>query len=105
MIHLVFFTFHADSRSDLHCSKTSSFVHQHLVSSVGNDTKSDVGSLSFFSSNLHRESAETQEPNTCRVTVKPMSSAPTLGHGSSVRNTTGYYRPANRADEISSVEL
>ncbi|KAM1182282.1 hypothetical protein ACFX19_000796 [Malus domestica] len=94
-----------NSRSDLHCSKTSSFVHQHLAPFVGNDTKSYVGSLSSFSSNLHRESVKTQEPNTCRVTAKPMSSAPAPGHGSSVGNTTGYYRPANRADEINPVEL
>ncbi|RXH89991.1 hypothetical protein DVH24_032348, partial [Malus domestica] len=40
------------SRSDLRCSKTSGFVHQHLAPSVGNDTKNYVGSLSFFSSNL-----------------------------------------------------
>ncbi|KAM1038027.1 hypothetical protein ACFX13_033489 [Malus domestica] len=33
-----------------------------------------------------------------------MSSAPIPGHGSSVGNTTGYYRLANRADEISPKE-
>ncbi|RXH98404.1 hypothetical protein DVH24_010729 [Malus domestica] len=50
----------ADSQSNLHCSKTSGFVHQHLAPSVGNGTKSYVGSLSFF--HLHHESAKTQEP-------------------------------------------
>ncbi|KAM0967044.1 hypothetical protein EV1_022529 [Malus domestica] len=42
MIHLVLFTFLADSRSDLRCSKTSNFVHQHLAPSVGINTKSYV---------------------------------------------------------------
>ncbi|RXH97223.1 hypothetical protein DVH24_035891 [Malus domestica] len=40
----------------------SGFVHQHLALSVGIDTKSYVGSLSFFSSH-HRESTETQHPH------------------------------------------
>ncbi|KAM1873234.1 hypothetical protein ACFX13_007093 [Malus domestica] len=44
--------------SDLCCSKTSGFVHQHLALSVGIDTKSCVGSLSFF--HLHRESEKSQ---------------------------------------------
>ncbi|KAM0975397.1 hypothetical protein ACFX13_018722 [Malus domestica] len=35
----------SDSRSDLRCSKTSSFVHQHLAPSVGNDTKSYVANV------------------------------------------------------------
>ncbi|KAM1815573.1 hypothetical protein ACFX12_000070 [Malus domestica] len=34
-----------------------------------------------------------------------MSSAPGPDHSSSVRNTTRYYRPTNRADEISPVEF
>ncbi|RXH71379.1 hypothetical protein DVH24_018734 [Malus domestica] len=38
----------------------SGFVHQHLAPSVENDTKSCVGSLSFF--HLHHESAKTQQP-------------------------------------------
>ncbi|RXH76607.1 hypothetical protein DVH24_019495, partial [Malus domestica] len=46
------------SQSDLRCSKASGFVHQHSASSVGTDTKSYVGSLSFF--HLRRESAEIQ---------------------------------------------
>ncbi|RXI00827.1 hypothetical protein DVH24_001061, partial [Malus domestica] len=33
--------------------RPSSFVHQHLAPSVGNDTKSYVGSLSFFHSISH----------------------------------------------------
>ncbi|KAM1425408.1 hypothetical protein COP1_017844 [Malus domestica] len=37
-----------DSRSDLRCSKTSGFVHQHLASSVGNDINNYVDSLSSF---------------------------------------------------------
>ncbi|RXH75316.1 hypothetical protein DVH24_030037, partial [Malus domestica] len=45
------------SRSDLCCSKTSDFVHQHLAQSVGNDTKNYVGSLSFF--HHHRESEKS----------------------------------------------
>ncbi|KAM1030157.1 hypothetical protein FF1_034038 [Malus domestica] len=39
----------SDSWSDLRCSKTSGFVHQHFAPSVGIDTKSCVGSFSFFS--------------------------------------------------------
>ncbi|RXH79949.1 hypothetical protein DVH24_041096 [Malus domestica] len=46
----------SNSRPDLRCSKTSGFVHQHLVPSVGIDMKSCVGFLSFF--HLHRESAK-----------------------------------------------
>ncbi|RXH75272.1 hypothetical protein DVH24_029993 [Malus domestica] len=49
----------------------SGFVHQHLVPSVGIDTKSYVGSLSFFHlttvkphHNIHRESAKNpRKPN------------------------------------------
>ncbi|KAM1419758.1 hypothetical protein ACFXTO_023271 [Malus domestica] len=37
--------------------RPSGFVHQHLAPSVGNDTKSYVGSLSNF--HLHRESAKS----------------------------------------------
>ncbi|RXH94165.1 hypothetical protein DVH24_023849 [Malus domestica] len=37
-----------NSRLDLHCSKTSGFVHQHLAPSVGNDMKRYIGSLSIF---------------------------------------------------------
>ncbi|KAM1267748.1 hypothetical protein ACFX2G_000122 [Malus domestica] len=77
----MFNSFTWNSRSDLRCSKTFGFVHQHLAPSVGIDTKSYV------------------------VTAKSMSSAPGPGHSSSVRNTTGYYRPTNRADEISPVEF
>ncbi|RXH71621.1 hypothetical protein DVH24_025122 [Malus domestica] len=39
----------------------SDFVHQHLAPSVINDTKSYVGSLSFFSSH-HRETSPQYPP-------------------------------------------
>ncbi|KAM1233764.1 hypothetical protein ACFX2J_003437 [Malus domestica] len=54
--------------------RPSGFVHQHLAPFVGNDTKSYVGSLSYFHfttvkphHNIHYESGETQEPNTYRA--------------------------------------
>ncbi|RXH70267.1 hypothetical protein DVH24_007523 [Malus domestica] len=50
-----------DSRSDLRCSKTYGFVHQHLAPSVGIDTKSYIGSFSFF--HLRRGSADNQPNN------------------------------------------
>ncbi|KAM1571522.1 hypothetical protein ACFX10_036409 [Malus domestica] len=54
--------FLTDSRSDLRCSKTSGFVHQHLTPYVGIDTKNYVGSLSFF--HLHRKSKKSaKKPN------------------------------------------
>ncbi|TQD94539.1 hypothetical protein C1H46_019784 [Malus baccata] len=53
------FIFHANSRSNLRCSKTSGFVHQHLTPSVKIDTKSCVKSFLFF--HLHRESAKSQK--------------------------------------------
>ncbi|KAM2035225.1 hypothetical protein ACFX16_038342 [Malus domestica] len=70
-------------------------MHQHLAPSVGNDTKSYVGSLSFFHlttvkphHNLYRESAETQESNICIVTAKLMSSISAPGHGGINGNKT-----------------
>ncbi|KAM2998922.1 hypothetical protein FF2_040519 [Malus domestica] len=58
----------------------SGFVHQHLVSSVGNDTKSCVDSLSFF--HLRRESVETWDQNlrSFRITVEinPVHQVPIL---------------------------
>ncbi|RXH92036.1 hypothetical protein DVH24_021059 [Malus domestica] len=63
-----------NSQSDLRCSKTSGFVHQHLAPSVGIDTKSCVGSLSFFSYH-HRETSplttvNMQKPNNPKLSQK-----------------------------------
>ncbi|RXH83536.1 hypothetical protein DVH24_005789 [Malus domestica] len=50
-------------------------MHQHLAPSVGINTKSYVDFLSFFHlTTLHRESTETEKPNTCTVTSRPMRS-------------------------------
>ncbi|KAM1126210.1 hypothetical protein ACFX2B_040919 [Malus domestica] len=64
-------------------------MHQHLAPSVGNDTKSYVGSLSHFHlTTLHRESAETKEPNICTVAAKPMPSIP--GHCNSYERASQF---------------
>ncbi|KAM0961892.1 hypothetical protein TB1_020515 [Malus domestica] len=60
-----------DSWSNLRCSKTSGFVHQHLAPSVEIDTKNYVGSLSFF--HLHRESAKSAK-STLQNLQKPRTS-------------------------------
>ncbi|RXI08797.1 hypothetical protein DVH24_022941 [Malus domestica] len=71
MIHLVLFTLPADSRSNLRCSKTSGFVHQHLASSVGNDMKSYIGSLSIF--HLHHPKLQGQVHVQLRLKDYPSS--------------------------------